>query len=1493
MSAAAAFPRRYRAVRQLGKGGSGEVWEVEDRASGQALALKVLARNADRSEILSLVREASALTGLEGLGLPRVLRYGVLSSGQTFIVRELVVGKSLRELLEAREVDARALVRALVDTSAQLAEIHRAGLLHGDLKPGNIVVDPSGRGLLVDLGLSAPFLDAGTAALGLTPDYAAPELMSGKRVLTVRSEIYSLGATLAEILRAMPAGPEHDALLTVAARAMRHAPDERYPSVDELARAMAAALGLDERPALGRLWPVIGIEDVSRRLVDAAHALQPQQTLRLVGPPGSGRSTLLRRLAWSLGASGAPVAWLERATPTWIDLELDEDLPEDAFVLVDDADDAETLATIEQRAPRARKIYVHSTPMGAGDFEIPALDAASAERLLHLAQPSLPEAARREILRRSEARPGPLHAIAERLASYAVVSLEELDALLDGHASDGPISLEQLEAALARGRFGEAQRIAEQLPAEGFAVHAGWIRIATAIGDFERAERALAEARALATPGAETWITEVLGARLALRRGDSDAARERAERTARAIDEALRAHDTPDVTNAKAAAKAPNKTKAATNDPNATADTTRDMLADLAADALAVVGIASVLLGDFTRAHSTLQRAIASARGARAKAIAAGSIAIAHERSGDDDAAKRAYADALTWAERAGDAWTASTTHSNFAGLLRKLGDLAGAARSLEAGIDMGLRAGATLLVDLSRLNLLGLALHLGRYARAEELAATLRRREDQLSAVSRAQLLGLSAELHERKGEFDAALTTYAACESAYRALGRSADAAEVALTALLVRVRVNPTSAQDLISVHHTLVTAERPAWFDEHEGLSRWVLGELEMEAGHELEARRALDRAVELAEQHKQAEIEWQAREARARLFDAQGSRGLAQKDRSAALAILEQSASTLPRDLREVFWNDPRRRQLRARAHTRDDTWSIAVHSPTLALGASTISRAQLESSRHFAASLSADDRLLRVLAITRELARERDLDRVLSLVVEHAIGLARAERAAILLRAENEDGSARLDLHTSQHARGVDGDTRAFSRSIAEVAMAQGSPVVTDSAKSDPRFGSAQSVQLHALQHIVCLPIHGPPPANQPIGALYLESNRAEPHDELELATLTAFADQAAIAIDNARMWTLAAQSSSLLEKKSVELERAKNRLAEVLERRTEQLHTARKDLRRARADIEAHFGYQGLVGTSAAMRRVYSFIEQVKDTDIPVLILGESGTGKEVVARAIHQASARAKSPFIGINCGAIPANLLESELFGHVRGAFTGADRERTGLLRDAKDGTVLLDEIGEMPLAMQAGLLRVLQEKLVRPLGGTSELPVSARIIAATNRDLEQMVQERSFREDLYYRIHVATVVLPALRERREDIPMLIDHLLTRFATRYRRDKKPVDRDAMRALVEHPWPGNVRQLEHVLLSAWLMGDKDEIVREDLALSSARGFSSGKDSSHSRPAPRATNGDDERERIVRALAKEGGNRVRAAEALNMPRRTFYRRLKQYGLLD
>jgi transcriptional regulator with PAS, ATPase and Fis domain len=282
-------------------------------------------------------------------------------------------------------------------------------------------------------------------------------------------------------------------------------------------------------------------------------------------------------------------------------------------------------------------------------------------------------------------------------------------------------------------------------------------------------------------------------------------------------------------------------------------------------------------------------------------------------------------------------------------------------------------------------------------------------------------------------------------------------------------------------------------------------------------------------------------------------------------------------------------------------------------------------------------------------------------------------------------------------------------------------------------------------------------------------------------------------------------------------------------------------------------------------------------------------------------VAKAIHAAGQRARAPFLGVNCGAIPENLLESELFGHVRGAFTGADRDRKGLFREAEHGTLLLDEIGELPLKMQTGLLRVLQERTVRPVGATNEEPVQTRVIAATNRDLQVMVESGAFREDLYYRLNVVDVRVPSLRERSEDIPPLINHFLSIFAARYRRERKSVERAALRKLSSYEWPGNVRQLEHVLLNAWLMSEESEITLDDLTLpeTSQRSRPSVPPLSSSRTTTLPTNArtqeefrDTEKQRILDALARANWNRVQAAKLAGIPRRTFYRRLKEYGIL-
>jgi transcriptional regulator with GAF, ATPase, and Fis domain len=531
-----------------------------------------------------------------------------------------------------------------------------------------------------------------------------------------------------------------------------------------------------------------------------------------------------------------------------------------------------------------------------------------------------------------------------------------------------------------------------------------------------------------------------------------------------------------------------------------------------------------------------------------------------------------------------------------------------------------------------------------------------------------------------------------------------------------------------------------------------------------------------------------------------------------------------------------------------------------------------------------------------IFEITRELASEHDLSRLLVKVTDYAIAMLGAERGFVVLA--NERGE--LSAHAARGRRG-DESHESFSRSVAETVVRTGEPVIATSARDDARLAQAVSVHQLMIQSIACVPIRGSPPAGHTIGALYLETRlRPAKHFDAELPTLAAFADQAAIAIENARLLAENESRREALAKLNLELEQARDKLAEILGRRTEQLSAARRDLKQVRAELRGKFGYGGLVGTSAAMRKLYALIDRVKDTDIPILVMGESGTGKEVVARAVHETGPRAKKAFLGVNCGAIPANLLESELFGHMRGAFTGAERDRKGLFREAEGGTILLDEIGDLPTAMQPGLLRTLQERTVRPIGGAAELPVDVRVVAATNRDLARMVEDGSFREDLFYRLNIIQLKIPPLRDRPEDIPPLIDHFLTLFSSRYKRERKTVGREALRRLCSYEWPGNVRQLEHVLLNAWLLSEENEVAVDDLQLpetvSRPPEAKAGTRARDGRTVAGARSviefKDSERERILAALSSSNWNRARAAKTLGVPRRTFYRRLKEYGIL-
>jgi len=340
-------------------------------------------------------------------------------------------------------------------------------------------------------------------------------------------------------------------------------------------------------------------------------------------------------------------------------------------------------------------------------------------------------------------------------------------------------------------------------------------------------------------------------------------------------------------------------------------------------------------------------------------------------------------------------------------------------------------------------------------------------------------------------------------------------------------------------------------------------------------------------------------------------------------------------------------------------------------------------------------------------------------------------------------------------------------------------------------------------------------------------------------------------------------------------------LDELRHRLGHIMERRF-----LRQEVDTLRSRLGEQLRVKDLVGTSPRMAEIKEIIVKVATTDSPVLVDGESGTGKELVAAAIHRLSPRGTGPFITVNCGAVPSDLLESEFFGHVRGAFSGAVADALGLFRSAHGGTIFLDEVAELPPALQVKLLRVLQEKEVRPVGSTKTYSVDVRVIAATNRPLEGAVKDGILRQDLFYRLNVVRIVTPALRERKEDIPALVTHFLRQFNQAFNREVKGIAPDVMAAFMAYDFPGNVRELENLIERAYALGARDEITLADLPALAARPQAAAP------PTPVPTLAQAERELILRALELHQNDRAQAARALGLSSRTLYRRLKEYGVV-
>jgi len=463
-------------------------------------------------------------------------------------------------------------------------------------------------------------------------------------------------------------------------------------------------------------------------------------------------------------------------------------------------------------------------------------------------------------------------------------------------------------------------------------------------------------------------------------------------------------------------------------------------------------------------------------------------------------------------------------------------------------------------------------------------------------------------------------------------------------------------------------------------------------------------------------------------------------------------------------------------------------------------------------------------------------------------VMDLAIERLSADRGVLILF-DGPGGEMRVRVARNTERETLD-DAIAYSRHVVREA-ADGRPVLSIDVGEDERFRDFRSVRMYGIRSLLCVPLRL---RGDVVGTVYLDSRRpSAAFSEESLHFLEIFANMAALALHNAQAFD-----------------------------------GLRKENLRLREEMQERVSYGNLIGKSQPMQDVFQLMRKVTESTLPLLIFGESGTGKELVARSVHYNGPRKAARFCSQNCAALPEALLESELFGHVKGAFTGAESSVIGLFEQADGGTLFLDEIGDMSLAMQGKVLRAVQDGEIRPVGGRETLHVDVRFLSATNKNLEQLLKEGRFREDLYYRLNVVRLTLPPLRDRKEDIPLLVDHFLAKEGKASNKPPKRIAEDALTLLLRYHWPGNVRELENEVKKLAVFSAGDLISMEDI---NEHHELFQKLTDLSMESPLESIEEVERKQIVRALLETSGHRGKAALLLGISRATIFRKIKSYGI--
>ncbi len=1423
-----------------------DVWRASDRLGGPDVIVKRAVAGAARD---ALEREVNLLLDLDGHPASRAVHaISRHDDGTLTVVLEDVQGTPLDRLAPSAQ-SARAIATQVLDA---LHALESRGLVHGDLKPAHVLVDVHDVVRLLDLGLVTPL---GATARGGTHGFLAPELLAGATT-SAQTELYAFARTLERAgLRGLDARLDGllDACVAIDPRA-------RPPSI-EVALAQLDALPRRSTRSVEHEDPLTRLLTELQRAIDADDG----RTVVITSAAGGGRTHLAQRVVHrNLGARSLAridarvlVGGLAATAPLF-DTPHTEDRERlverahsramDAGVrwLIDGADaaspdllaDLVTAARATFGRARGSLIIVGADPglvralrdasPSLLTMSIPLVEEAELARALEHARVDLDASGRAEILTRTDGRRGTIHRALHALSREGV----SLEAALR-RVLGTPVKGSEPDETARRSSARDAQ--ARDAPRAVLAA------IETQDDDEALRLAAWAHGRVGSVAQALTAIDRVAAARRSTNdRADRARFLERLGRFDEALDEARSLLDEPELSpDVLAVALIAGATSAHRRGQLELARALIDR-APSTLDAIARARL-DTIASDVALARGDRADAVACAERARERAESLGDrglLALVEARlgaiaglGGDPARALSHHARALAHAEAAGDLSALPPYLGNLATAHHVLGHVDAAIAAYERAAGLAERLGRAASLATALVNLAGLH----QLLRADEEAAALLERADDVAqragiALVVAQVALVRAELARDGGDVRAARERAAAARTSFTQLGASRQALEASLA--LAEIDALEGRANDLLE--RTMSTELEEAGLSARASVLR---------ATRALRDRRTSDactfaeEALEHARAARQLEQELHALAFLARSHAELGT-GAADVHTTAFRRRLGDLAARTPASLRERF--------------VRRWTENVAPTAPLAAPSTST------------AGSRAADGLGIvgqRLVSLVRRTLLEDDESRLLEAALDEAIAASGAERGFLLLKR----GGKRAEIAV---ARNLDRDTIKqprfrMSRSVADRVLATNEPLVTASATEDPELAGSRSILDLGLRSIVCVPVRSP---SGVVGALYLDHRFERGRFDSEVSeTAQAFADVIGLALENARLHRASeARVREAESSRAAAEERASTHLLEA---------DRMAALLASRATLGSHGTHDdapgGIVGRAPAIRAAIELVRKVARSDLAVTIEGESGTGKELFARLAHDESPRRTGPFLAINCGALPEPLLESELFGHMRGAFTGATRDHAGLLRSAQGGTVFLDEVGEMPQSMQVRLLRALQEREVRPVGGRAAIAIDVRIVTATHRRLADEVERGTFRRDLYFRLAGVAVSLPPLRERASDIPLLASAILDRLAP----PRRKLSRRALASLLAHPFPGNVRELEQALRRACAIAESDTIEPDDLGLATPSERSLG--------GPRV---ELSARRVERALTDAAGNRTNAARALGVSRATLHR---------